>query len=469
MQRIKFFIPLGLGVVLTLCGQALLFAQTPTEIPYVWVGGEPNPLPQWCREQEVPQADSENDYFMGWSVIRPEKNRALQEAKAVADKKIARQTGIDVGIISHSQTPQTSESNPPSFQVDVQEWEQCIQTYSQEQGAASQENVYVAGVVLQFPKSEYARIRQWKEEQAFQNKEAITEFMKSAHQLALEGQMIGALELLQQARSFAQKMENKPARAKKEKEALLESIRQEEQTIAGGLQLEVLTQAGFEIYVSQFPEPIQARTRFVYEGKPRPLSSGFPLALQIEQESFAPQRSNEEGIVQFSLERRKAEGTVNLTIAAGASLAERISPNAYETLRAKQARFSFDVTLSPEIQTLIANAEQGNAEAQANLGWRYLEGDEVGQNNPKALQWLQSAAEQGEPSAQNNLGWMYDEGAGVSQDDVRSFVWYSLAETNGSTQATRNKQLVANRLDAATLAQAKEQVQVCQSKDYKGC
>lgn len=468
MQRIKFFILLGLGVVLALCGQAPLFAQTPTEIPYVWVGGEPNPLPQWCREQEVPQADSENDYFMGWSVIRPEKNRALQEAKAVADKKIARQTGIDVGLISNSRIPQTAEPNPPSFQVEVQEWEQCIQTYSQEQGATSQDNVYVAGVVLQFPKSEYARIRQWKEEQAFQNKEAITEFMKSAHELALEGQMIGALELLQQARSFAQKMANKPARAKKEKEALLESIRQEEQTIAGGLQLEFLTQSGLETYVSKVPKPIQARALFVYEGKPRPLSSGFPLALQVDQAPFPPQRSNEEGVVQFSLERQKAEGTVNLTIAAGASLAERISPHAYETLRAEQARFSFEVTLSPKIKTLIANAQQGESEAQANLGWRYLEGDEVGQNNQKALQWLRAAAGQGEPSAQNNLGWMYDEGAGVAQDDVSAFVWYSLAETNGSTQATGNKQIVANRMDAAALAQAKEQVQVCQ-KDYKGC
>ena len=501
LKRSQFFLMIfSLGVVVALCNPTALLAQT--EIPYVWVGGEPNPLPQWCREQEVPKADAEHDYFMGWSVTRPQKNVALQEAKISADKKIARKAGIDVQIISESRTPSDAEKNQEAFHVEITEWEPCIQTYAQ--GEGGQNNVYLAGVVLQFPQSEYARIRQWKEEQAYQNEEAIKEFIESARQLALKGQAIGALELLQEAAAFAQKIEAKQPKAKQAKAALLETIQQEEQAIAKGVRLEFVTAPGFETYVSQFPQPIQARVHFFYESKNQPLSSGFPVALHMDAEPFPPQRSNEAGLVQFALEKMKQEGEVNLTIQPGASLAERISPYAYDVLRATQDQLSFAVTLSPEIKTLMANAQRGNVEAQANLGWRYLTGDEVGQDNTQAVRWLQQAAEQGnveaqanlgwwflqgdkgadaqkavrwlqqaaaqgEATAQNNLGWMYETGNGVTKNNASAYMWFSIAETNGSKWAAQNKKTVARRMNVATIAEAEKRVQACYLNNYKGC
>ena len=61
-------------------------------------------------------------------------------------------------------------------------------------------------------------------------------------------------------------------------------------------------------------------------------------------------------------------------------------------------------------------AEQGNADAQSQLGIMYLIGDGVPQDYSKALKWLTPAAEHGDTNAQTNLGLMYLTGLGVPED-----------------------------------------------------
>jgi len=58
-------------------------------------------------------------------------------------------------------------------------------------------------------------------------------------------------------------------------------------------------------------------------------------------------------------------------------------------------------------------AEQGNAEAQNNLGLMYYKGEGVVQDYKEAVKWYRLAAEQGNGDAQRNLGFMYDIGKGV--------------------------------------------------------
>ena len=62
-------------------------------------------------------------------------------------------------------------------------------------------------------------------------------------------------------------------------------------------------------------------------------------------------------------------------------------------------------------------AEQGDADAQYNLGLMYDNGQGVPQNYKTAVKWYSLAAEQGDADAQYNLGWMYRNGQGVPQDD----------------------------------------------------
>ena len=54
-------------------------------------------------------------------------------------------------------------------------------------------------------------------------------------------------------------------------------------------------------------------------------------------------------------------------------------------------------------------AEQGDADAQFNLGVMYDEGDGVPQDYKEAFKWYRLAAEQGDAFAQFELGVMYDE------------------------------------------------------------
>ncbi|WP_440455254.1 tetratricopeptide repeat protein [Psychrobacter sp. ASPA161_9] len=61
-------------------------------------------------------------------------------------------------------------------------------------------------------------------------------------------------------------------------------------------------------------------------------------------------------------------------------------------------------------------ANQGNADAQFNLGEMYYLGDGVSQNYTTAKKWFEKAANQGDATAQFNLGFIYEYGHGVRQN-----------------------------------------------------
>jgi len=95
-------------------------------------------------------------------------------------------------------------------------------------------------------------------------------------------------------------------------------------------------------------------------------------------------------------------------------------------MRAKSifGRF-FNVTPKPE--TIQAQAERGNANAQFVLGLRYAISEGAAQDYGQAVQWYLKAAEQNHVLAQFNLGIMYAKGQGVPADDHQSAVWFDLA------------------------------------------
>src|SRR5450759_3597993 len=73
-------------------------------------------------------------------------------------------------------------------------------------------------------------------------------------------------------------------------------------------------------------------------------------------------------------------------------------------------------TPTPEQQfkTLQQKAEQGDAEAQFNLGVMYTNGYGVWQDYAQAAAWFLKAAEHGDAMAQIALGYAYAKGQGVS-------------------------------------------------------
>jgi len=83
-------------------------------------------------------------------------------------------------------------------------------------------------------------------------------------------------------------------------------------------------------------------------------------------------------------------------------------------------------------------AEQGYAEAQANLGWMAQRGLGAAANIEQAKKWYELAAAQGQAIAQNNLGALYEHGLGVSQDYAKAVTLYQSSAEAGYRYALFN-------------------------------
>lgn len=93
---------------------------------------------------------------------------------------------------------------------------------------------------------------------------------------------------------------------------------------------------------------------------------------------------------------------------------------------------------------VVAQAEQGNAQAQYWLGEAYFYGEnaleaETEVDYEQARIWYDKAAAQQDACAQHAIGWMYDSGEGVEEADMeQAFNWYLRAAKQGLSKAQFN-------------------------------
>ena len=149
-------------------------------------------------------------------------------------------------------------------------------------------------------------------------------------------------------------------------------------------------------------------------------------------------------------------------------------------------------------------AEQGDADAQFNLGVMYEDGQGVTQDYKKALKWYRLAAEQGDATAwhqlgvmhhygwgvktnykealrfyrlaapqvvqsQYSLGAMYYQGQGVNQDIVIAYMWFYVAAKNGNPRSKGNVNVLAKEMKPKQITKAKKLAYECIKKNYKDC
>ena len=115
-------------------------------------------------------------------------------------------------------------------------------------------------------------------------------------------------------------------------------------------------------------------------------------------------------------------------------------------------------------------AGQGNADAQYNLGLRYYHGQGIPQDYKTAVKWFRLAAKQGDADAQSNLGTMYGKGQGVLQDYVRAHMWFNIAASSGrSERASKNRDIIAKRMSSSQIEKAQKLARECVHQKYKGC
>ena len=114
-------------------------------------------------------------------------------------------------------------------------------------------------------------------------------------------------------------------------------------------------------------------------------------------------------------------------------------------------------------------ADQGDADAQYNLGLMYANGQGVIQDYKEAVRLYSLAAAQGYATAQHNLGVKYYNGEGVIQDNVYAHMWWNIAASSGDASAVKNRDIVAGKMTASDISKAQELARECVKKEYKGC
>ena len=97
------------------------------------------------------------------------------------------------------------------------------------------------------------------------------------------------------------------------------------------------------------------------------------------------------------------------------------------------------------------SAEQGFAKAQCNLGVCYAKGKDVPQDNKEAVRWYRLSAEQGDVNAQYNLGVRYYEGKGVPRDYVQAYAWLSMAMAQGEEKAKSDRADIIKKMSTAQI------------------
>jgi len=111
---------------------------------------------------------------------------------------------------------------------------------------------------------------------------------------------------------------------------------------------------------------------------------------------------------------------------------------------------------STAVKLLGELAEQGDVDAQFNLGLMYDKGKGVPQDYKRAVNWYTKAAEQGVAGAQYNLGLMYANGQGVPQDYIKAHMWWNIASASGGEKARTDMDILAGLMTQEQIAEAQE-------------
>ena len=109
-------------------------------------------------------------------------------------------------------------------------------------------------------------------------------------------------------------------------------------------------------------------------------------------------------------------------------------------------------------------ANQGHVRAMHNLGVVLAAGVDGKPDYAAAAQWFRRAAEYGVLDSQFNLAILYARGLGVPLDLGQSYAWFAIAAQQGDASAAKKRDEVAERLNAATLQEAKKQVAAFRAK-----
>ena len=135
----------------------------------------------------------------------------------------------------------------------------------------------------------------------------------------------------------------------------------------------------------------------------------------------------------------KAQAGLNTALQAGAQ------PKSFLAGLGKKATPVASKGVGSGFFAVLDKANQGDLNAQFEVGRMYAEGDGIEQNYTKAAEWYQKAALRKHAMAQNNLGDLYRDGNGVRQNFAKAVELYEKAAARNNEYALYNLGMMYER------------------------
>jgi TPR repeat protein len=79
------------------------------------------------------------------------------------------------------------------------------------------------------------------------------------------------------------------------------------------------------------------------------------------------------------------------------------------------------------------------------------------------------AAEQGNADAQYNLGVLFSKGQGVVQDFKKAHMWFNLVALKGDNESVKARDGIAIRMTPQQIGEAQTMARECMERKFKGC
>lgn len=114
------------------------------------------------------------------------------------------------------------------------------------------------------------------------------------------------------------------------------------------------------------------------------------------------------------------------SVQSGLTRAKALVTEVKSTVRAQETAI---------LQESRRRAEEGDTQAQFDLGDDYYFGHSVVQDYAEAFRWFSHAAEKGHSQAQANLGVMFALGRGTERNFIEAVKWLRLAAVQGNAKA----------------------------------
>lgn len=282
----------------------------------------PEAEPEWAI-RGTREEDEDFLYFVGYSSKQAEERNAVDEARRDAGNRFVEYCGIEARVFSQflsvtyglsSEVQDATQSGVSGSKQQSEAYfsrlklvERSLEVYREVQGDRELKRFWRVKALVRVPRGEYDAVQSWKAQRE-QNAEAVLAKMRdSALNSAKQGNLLAALQQLEQLRQEA------PNQQTSKRAAYVSESKALESQWLGAISLKVLSGDGQVLEPGDAPVPLRVQVQGSVQGQPTPLKN-FPVTF-LSGSSSVPQTTNAEGIAEQQLPEARGEGSLVISVA----------------------------------------------------------------------------------------------------------------------------------------------------------